>query len=663
MPETDPPTKPLPVIAPLHPGRSLAIGLAVAAFVAGLSELLALAGIQNPAPGPYLMGGVVIAAFFGGTVSGVTSALLLGAYGFRVFGHLPDGVTRNSVAASFSLVAGFVVGFLRQRLAATSARAAQVISEQEKSRLNQAAAQAIEAKDAAWQNRLEARENLFRASIEASLDAFDLMQAIRGPDGKITDFRITLVNARTEKLTGVPREKLEGAVCCEIFPVTRESGFLQKYIQVVETGEPWQSEFPISADNVRAAWLNQQVVKVGDGVAIFSRDITARKRLEEEASTAQKMDNIGRLAGGVAHDFNNLLTVIIGYANLAEPEAAKGDPMLQKAIANILSAADRAADLTRQLLAFARRQVIEPRTFSLNETVTEVEKLLARLIGEDIQLVTSCQPDLWPCKADPGQLAQVLMNLAVNARDAMPKGGKLTIETGNVTLGESYAAQHAEVGPGQYVMVAVSDTGQGMDEETKLHVFEPFFTTKESGKGTGLGLATTYGIVKQSGGHIWFYSEKGHGTTFKVYLPRATSDDAPAVAPELPTPVRGRELILLVEDEQMLRDFAALTLRAQGYQVVHASNGDDALVRAREIGPGLDLLVTDVVMPGMSGKELAQKLRAEMPKLKVLYTSGYTANVIVHHGVLESGVKFLSKPFTPMELAAKVREVLGTSAG
>lgn len=511
---------------------------------------------------------------------------------------------------------------------------------------------------------LEKRENLFQQAIEASQDAFDLMQAIRDETGRIIDFEIVQINSQTERLTGYTREQLIGKRVCDLFPVTREGGYLEKYIEVVNTRKPWISEFAINAEHVNAQWLSQQVVPVGDGVAIFSRDITQQKMLEEQLAQAQKMESVGRLAGGVAHDFNNLLTVIIGYAELAAAKSkSAGGTMLESALKNILAAANRAAELTKQLLAFARKQVIELRVIDLNTLLGEGEKMLARVIGEDVNLKVARAKDLWLCKADPGQLMQVLLNLAINARDAMPKGGRLTIETANVTLDEAYCSTHAGVTPGDYVMLAVSDSGEGMSEETKRRAFEPFFTTKERGKGTGLGLSMCYGIVKQHGGHIWFYSEQGVGTTFKIYLPREVSGTTAAQPVPEAAPLVGQEVILLVEDESMVRDYSAFTLRSMGYQVIHAPGGNEALEKSRGFVGRIDLLVTDVVMPGMSGRELAEKLRAERPEIKVLFCSGYTANVIVHHGVLEEGVNFLPKPFTPTALGRKVREVLDAGRG
>ena len=395
---------------------------------------------------------------------------------------------------------------------------------------------------------------------------------------------------------------------------------------------------------------------------ILATDITAKRHLEAQLVQSQKMESIGRLAGGVAHDFNNLLGVIGGYAELLRKHLT-GDPRLHKYAEDISKAAERAAGLTRQLLAFSRRQVLQPKILDLNSVVGEMEKMLQRLIGEDVHLLTLFDDRLGTVRADPGQIEQVLMNLAVNARDAMPGGGRLTIETHNADLDQGYARQHAEVPPGRYVMLAVSDTGQGMPPEVRARAFEPFFTTKEAGKGTGLGLATVHGIVKQSGGHVFVYSEKGHGTTFKVYFPRVDAAQAPAeTAPVEPAPPRGSETILLVEDEGTLRELIRECLESSGYTVLEAGHGAEALkLCERHPGP-IHLLMTDVVMPGISGRELAAQVGAARPAIRTIYMSGYTDDAVVLHGVLSEGMAFLQKPFTEEALARKVREVLDALA-
>jgi two-component system cell cycle sensor histidine kinase/response regulator CckA len=384
-------------------------------------------------------------------------------------------------------------------------------------------------------------------------------------------------------------------------------------------------------------------------------------QLEEHYRQAQKMEAVGQLAGGIAHDFNNLLTVINGYSELLLLRYLKADHPSRKYLEEIKRAGERAATLTGQLLAFSRKQILQLQIVDLNTVVAEMDKMFRRLISEDIDLDTRLAPDLAPIKADRGQVEQVLLNLVVNARDAMPQGGKLTFETANVRLDQDYADEHAEVTPGEYVLLAVSDTGIGMTEEIKARIFEPFFTTKEEGKGTGLGLATCFGIIKQSKGHIGVYSEPGLGTTFKIYLPCATETTEPIAArEESETLPRGTETILLVEDGEAVRVLAAQLLREQGYTVLEAGNGEEALrLTEAQIEPEIHLLLTDVVMPQMGGKELADRLQAERPNLKVLFTSGYTDDAIVHHGVLEPGIAFLEKPFTASTLLRKVRQTLG----
>jgi two-component system, cell cycle sensor histidine kinase and response regulator CckA len=396
------------------------------------------------------------------------------------------------------------------------------------------------------------------------------------------------------------------------------------------------------------------------GAICMALDVTDRKQLEEQFRQAQKMEAIGRLAGGIAHDFNNLLMVIQGYADLMTDRFAPDDPLRKNAV-QIQTAAQRAAALTQQLLAFSRKQMLAPKVLNIQTVVADLEKMLRRLIGEDVELQTSSAPDLWLVKADRSQIEQVIMNLAVNARDAMPQGGRVTIETANVELDGALSHPPAMLAPGKYVMLAVTDNGCGMDEKTQAHIFEPFFTTKEKGKGTGLGLATVYGIVKQSGGYIWVYSEPGHGTTFKVYLPRIEEEVRKGardlvIAPRaLP---RGSEVVLLVEDEKGVRELAREYLEMSGYTVIEAEDGHTALeLAAMHAGP-IHLLMTDVVMPGISGRELADRVLHIRPGIKVLYMSGYTDQAVVRHGILDSDAVLLQKPFSLATLAAKLRDVL-----
>ncbi len=388
------------------------------------------------------------------------------------------------------------------------------------------------------------------------------------------------------------------------------------------------------------------------------REMEERKKLEQQLLQSQKMEAVGQLAGGIAHDFNNLLTIITGYSELILNRLPSGDGVREK-MEEIKTAADRAASLTRQLLAFSRRQVLQPRVVDLNQIVANTDRMLRRLIGEDIDLVALCPPGVGRVKVDPGQIEQVIMNLAVNARDAMPQGGKLTIETANVELDGAYASNHVAVKSGPYVMLAVSDTGHGISPETQARIFEPFFTTKEQNKGTGLGLSTVYGIVKQSGGNIWVYSEPGKGATFKIYLPRVEEAPQPKTEVETaPATLRGTETVLLVEDEAAVRLLVRGVLEENGYHVLDAGSGAEALVMANNSKQPIHLLVTDVVMPGMSGREVAQQVTLAHPETKVLFMSGYTDDAIVRHGVLESSAAFVQKPFTPDNLLRKIREAL-----
>ena len=398
------------------------------------------------------------------------------------------------------------------------------------------------------------------------------------------------------------------------------------------------------------------------GVIGVLTDETERNHLENQLSQIQKLDSVGRFAGGIAHDFNNLLTIINGYSELMINRLNANDP-LHKNVQEIRQAGERASSLTRQLLTFSRRQVLQPKVIDLNTVVADMDKMLRRLIGEDIELRTVLSRSLGRVKVDPAQMEQTIMNLAVNARDAMPQGGTLIIETANVELDESYAAKHPNQHPGSYVMLAVSDTGIGMDSEIKAHIFEPFFTTKEEGRGTGLGLSIVYGIVKQSGGHIWVYSEKYKGTTFKIYLPRVDemAETARATQAGLPMANPG-ETVLVVEDEDSVRALAAGILRMCNYEVLEARNGGEALMICERQGSPITLMLTDVIMPTISGPQLAARVLKVQPRMKVLFMSGYTDEAIIAHGVVDVKKAFVQKPFRPDALAQKVRETLDAAA-
>ncbi len=428
-------------------------------------------------------------------------------------------------------------------------------------------------------------------------------------------------------------------------------------------GERFQAEYRIVRKDGAVIWVSDTAVVVSgsytrpvmEGIIV---DITDRKMLENQLQQSRRMEAVGRLAGGIAHDFNNLLTIIKGYAELALQRNGI-QPELRADVQQIENAAERASTLIRQLLAFSRRQVLQPKILDLNAIVLGLDKLLGRLMGEHIEMTTRCGANVGHVKADPAQIEQVIMNLVVNARDAMPKGGRLTVETVNVDLDSTYARDHVTVKPGPYVMLAVSDSGIGMSPETVAHIFEPFYSTKGSGQGTGLGLSTVYGIVKQSGGYIWVYSEPGKGTTFKVYLPRVRGQvDSKPGAVEIPAAGRGTETILLVEDEEAVRELASRILSAKGYSVVAAKSTKEAEQFSEKHAGEIHLLLTDIIMPVTSGRELARRITGRHPRTRVLYMSGYTDNVLAQGGVLEAGLSFLQKPFTPSALVQKVRDVL-----
>jgi two-component system cell cycle sensor histidine kinase/response regulator CckA len=479
--------------------------------------------------------------------------------------------------------------------------------------------------------------------------------------------RIVDINKQALRMFGYGRRELIGRVIETLLPERlrrshgeSRSGYMKKpEVRPAGTGldliarRKDGTEFPVEIA------LGPLDTEEGVLVSATIVDITERKKLEAQLRLSQRMEAIGRLAGGVAHDFNNLLTVILGSAEMALEKLPLDRPDRRK-LELIREAGSSAADLTRQLLAFSRQQMFQPRVIGLNEVVEQIEALLRRMIGENIDLAIILEPSLGYIKADAGQIEQVLINLAVNARDAMPGGGRITIEGQNVELDERYREKHQQVVPGQYVMLAVADTGCGMDYATQLRIFDPFFTTKELGKGTGLGLATVYGIVKQSGGFIWVYSELGKGTIFKIYLPRVEqfAQATKKEDPQAPV-IRGCETILLAEDSESLREMTRECLDSAGYTVLEAASGAEALQKAKEFEGTIHLLFTDVVMPAMSGPELARHLAALRPGIKIIFTSGYTNEAIVRQGDISTSCEFIQKPYRPKALARKIREVLG----
>ncbi len=497
-----------------------------------------------------------------------------------------------------------------------------------------------------------------RAILESALDSIITMDH----RGHIIEF-----NPAAEKTFGYTRAEAIGKEMAElIIPPALRERHRRGLSHYLETGEGPVLGKRIEITAMRADGTEFPVeltvtrVPGGDPPLFtgFVRDLAERRELEEQLRQSQKMEAVGRLAGGVAHDFNNLLTVITGRSHILLHRLAMDDP-LRRHVDLVLKTAERAATLTQQLLAFSRKQVLQPKVLDLNAIVAGTQKMLRRLIGEDVELVTALGPALGCVRADPGQIEQVILNLAVNARDAMPQGGRLTLETVNVDLDEAFARHHGGARPGPHVMLAVSDTGVGMDADTQAHLFEPFFTTKGVGKGTGLGLATVYGIVKQSDGYIGVTTGPRRGARFEIYLPRveevSESSDGSRLASQ---PLRGQETILLVEDQEEVRDLTRDLLQMRGYTVLEARNGAEAAQLSEHHGEVIHLLVTDVVMPQMSGRELADRLVSRRPDLKVLYMSGYTDEAIGPHGVLDPGVALLPKPFSPDALAQKVRDVL-----
>ncbi|HEY5074027.1 MAG TPA: PAS domain S-box protein, partial [Pyrinomonadaceae bacterium] len=511
------------------------------------------------------------------------------------------------------------------------------------------------ARDVTDRKRTEADLLRLAAAVEQTADSV----VITDPKGNIL-----YVNPAFERITGYAKEEVLDQSSRILKSGKTDPAIYKELWEAITRGEVWVGQLTnrkkdgtLFEERVTISPVHDKNDRIVNYIAV-KQDISDFIKLEDQLRQSQKMEAIGQLAGGVAHDFNNLLTAINGYSGLALQKMDDNHP-LRGYLEEIKKAGDRAASLTRQLLAFGRKQILQPLPISLNDVVTDMNKMLRRLIGEDIVLIAKLDPGLKKIKADPGQIEQVLVNLIVNARDAMPQGGKLTIETLGVDLDQEYAGRHVGVVPGRYVMLAVSDTGTGMSEDTRARIFDPFFTTKEKGKGTGLGLSTVYGIVKQSGGNIWVYSELGHGTTFKVYLPELAAapqkTEAAAVESLMPG---GSETILLVEDEDVVRGLARKTLEHAGYHVLEASRSEEAVRLFHQQAQPIDLLLTDVVMPETSGKEVADRLTELLPGLRVLFMSGYTDEAIVHHGVLDSDVEFIQKPFTPAALVRKVRAVL-----
>jgi len=484
---------------------------------------------------------------------------------------------------------------------------------------------------------------------------------------KNTEGRYLYVNPQFARLTPLTREQILGKTDAEIFLPEQAAAFRANDLKVLQAGVALEfEEVADQQDGPHTSIVSKFPLRNAEGkvyaICAIATDITERKSLEAQLRQSQKMEAIGQLAGGIAHDFNNLLTVINGYSELVLLSLPVEHPHCAT-FEQIRQAGEKASRLIRQLMAFSRQQVLQPKVLDLNAVVANIDTMLQRVIGEDIDLLTILSPGLASVKADPGQIEQVLMNLVLNARDAMPNGGRLTIETADVVLDTDYARTHVAVNPGRYVMLAVSDNGCGMDAETQARIFEPFFTTKDLGKGTGLGLSTVYGIVKQSGGNIGVYSEPGRGTTFRIYLPRIRKAPETVEPEEAREPLpRGSETILLVEDEAGVRTLAKTILQIQGYTVLDAAQGKDAFLLSGQHEGLIHLMVTDMVMPEMSGREVADRLKPLRPNMKVLFMSGFTDKALVHNGELDPGIAFLQKPFTPQTLARKVREVLDSPA-
>ncbi|MCG3192840.1 MAG: Sensor histidine kinase RcsC [Thermoanaerobaculia bacterium] len=527
--------------------------------------------------------------------------------------------------------------------------------------LNRALDEKVEERTAA----LAASEKRFRNLFASMQEGFALHELLLDEEGNPADYRFLEINPAFEALTSLSSESVLGRTASEVLGSV-DPLLLSHAAEVVRSGQPSMiPDYPVSEGRIAEVRLYHPQ---GLQFALLLLEVTQRRRAEKERARlegqyrhSQKMEAVGRLAGGVAHDFNNILTAVFGYCELLSLKISPSSAAARD-VSELRASAERAASLTQQLLAFSRKQVLQPRPVELAEIVRGIRPMLGRLIGEDVSIEFEFSPETGLINADPGQIQQVILNLAVNARDAMPDGGVLTISTKNLDCGEDYVLEHHVLTPGPYVVLTVSDTGCGMDARTRSHLFEPFFTTKEAGKGTGLGLATVHGIVNQSGGHIWVYSEPGQGTAFRIYFPRL-----PHPGEEIPRQEEseeasgGSETILVVEDSREVRQLVCRVLSEKGYRILEAATGEEALDLAQAETGRIDLLLTDVVIPGMNGRRLSERLATSRPAIKVLFMSGYTANLIVHHGVLDKGLNFLPKPFGPATLARKVREVLDKS--
>lgn len=519
--------------------------------------------------------------------------------------------------------------------------------------------------DMSERRRAEQASKLLATAVEQGAEAIIITDL---------DGTIQYVNPSFEHITGYSREDAVGKTPAILKSGKHDGEFYREMWETLGRGEVWTGHFINRKKDGTLYRQDATISPVRDASGAIvnyvsvARDATRERELEEQLQQSQKMEAIGQLAGGIAHDFNNLLTAILGNSELLLNRVASDDPRRMD-LEEIRQAGMRAAGLTRQLLAFSRRQVLEPVVLDLNEVVSNVSTMIVRLIGEHVELATKLSPELGLVNADPGQIEQVILNLAVNARDAMPEGGRMLIETSNADLDAAYVSTHAPVESGAYVMLAVSDTGAGMDEATTSRIFEPFFTTKEAGKGTGLGLSTVYGIVKQSNGYIWVYSEPGHGTTFKIYLPRVKvlaedRGDTDVADSDRKSSMRGwHETALLVEDDASVRAVVRRTLVSNGYNVVEAGNAGDAVRLAEEYGGVIDFLITDLIMPETSGRDLAQTISALRPGIKVLYMSGYSDNTVLQHGMVSPDMEFIAKPFTQDKLLEKIRQVLTTGNG